>query len=186
MATSRVLCAAAGAAILGYALGAGAVAEVEPEPAEAAPAAAEPGQAAPQAEPGQAAPQAEPGQLAPAEDLPAETGRVARSAFTTGVADREPADELSTLSNDVDRVLYFTDLRGLGGRTVVHRWQYKGEVVAEVPFAVGGPRWRVHSSKTLDPTWLGEWTVSVVVDGEVIASEGFSYTAASAPAAAAD
>ena len=176
MATSRVLCAAVGAAILGYALGAGAVAEVEPEPAEAAPAAADPGQAAPQAEPGQP----------PAEDLPAETGRVARSAFTTAVADREPADELSTLSNDVDRVLYFTDLRGLGGRTVVHRWQYKGEVVAEVPFAVGGSRWRVHSSKTLDPTWLGEWTVSVVVDGEVIASEGFRYTAASAPAAAAD
>ncbi len=171
MTTSRVLCAAVAAAILGYALGAGAVAEVEPEPVEVAP--------APQVEAVQAAPQAEAG--------PAETGRVARSAFTTGVADREPADELSTLGNDVDRVLYFTDLRGLEGRTVVHRWQYKGEVMAEVPFAVGGPRWRVHSSKALDPSWLGEWTVSVVVDGEVLASEGFRYTdAAVGPAAAAD
>ena len=112
---------------------------------------------------------------------------MARSAFTTGVADREPADDLSTLSNDVDRMLYFTELRGLEGRTVLHRWQYKGEVMAEVPFAVGGPRWRVHSSKALDPSWLGEWTVSVVVDGEVLASEGFRYTdAAVGPAAAAD
>ncbi len=169
MATSRVFCAAAGAAIFGYALGAGAVAEVEPESVEVSPAAVEAAQPAAQSE-----------------SEPADVGRVARSAFTTGVADREPADELSTLGNDVDRVLYFTDLRGLGGRTVVHRWQYKGEVMAEVPFAVGGSRWRVHSSKELDPSWLGEWTVSVVVDGQVLTSESFRYTDASAPAAAAD
>ncbi len=168
MVTSRVFCAAAAAAIFGFALGAGAVAEVEPEPepAEVTPAPAEAGQPVAR---------------------PVETGSVARSAFTTGVADREPADDLSTLGNDVARVLYFTELRGLEGRTVVHRWQYKGEVMAEVPFAVGGPRWRVHSSKALDPSWLGEWTVSVVVDGEVLGSEGFRYTdAAVGPAAAAD
>lgn len=107
---------------------------------------------------------------------PASSGRVARSVFTTAVAEREPTDELTTLTNDVQRVLFFTDLQGLQGRTVVHRWLYRGEVQAEVPFEVGGPRWRVHSSKGLDPAWLGEWTVSVVADGEVLVSEGFTYT----------
>ena len=74
----------------------------------------------------------------------------------------------------------------MGGSTVVHRWMYEGEVKAEVPFDVGGPRWRAHSTKTLDPGWLGEWTVKVVdVNGETLHTQSFRYdpAPASAPAA---
>ncbi len=27
---------------------------------------------------------------------------------------------------------------------------------------IGGTRWRTHSTKRLDSSWLGEWTVSVI------------------------
>jgi hypothetical protein len=51
--------------------------------------------------------------------------------------------------------------------------------MARVPFAVGAERWRVFSSKNLDPSWLGEWTVSVVDEEDrVLHSESFSYVAA--------
>lgn len=141
----------------------------------------EPGQeaaaAAPTADP---APSADPATTA----SPESTGEVARSAFTSGIADREPIDQIETVGNDVTRVYYFTELQGLDGQTVTHRWEYGGEVKAEVPFEVGAPRWRVSSSKNLDPGWTGEWTVSVVDGaGNTLSVEHFSYTKAE-PAAA--
>ncbi len=52
-------------------------------------------------------------------------------------------------------------------------------MIAEIPFAVGAPRWRVHSSKNLLPEWVGEWTVSVVDSGgQVLATDTFVYTEA--------
>ena len=48
------------------------------------------------------------------------------------------------------------------GKTVTHRWMLDDENKAEVPFAVGGPRWRVYSSKNLVPEWTGDWRVEIV------------------------
>lgn len=110
-------------------------------------------------------------------------GSVARAAFTTGIADHEPVDHVTRVTNDVREVDFFTDLRDLEGHTVVHRWLYHGKVMAEVPFEVKGPRWRVHSSKRLDPSWTGDWTVSVVADGKELSSESFTYTEAAQAAA---
>jgi len=63
----------------------------------------------------------------------------------------------------------------------VHRWEHNGEVLAEVPFEVGGPRWRVYSSKNLDPLWLGEWGVRVIDGmGSEISLDSFTYSKAEA------
>jgi len=92
--------------------------------------------------------------------LPADAVR--RAQFTSGVEEREPVDSLQQVSDDRARLLFFTELRGLDGRTVTHRWEHAGDVVAEVPFEVDGPRWRVWSSKDLDEGALGSWAVTVV------------------------
>lgn len=114
-----------------------------------------------------AAPAPERGVIAP---------EVALARFTTAVEDREPVDAVSFLPNVEREVLFYTDLRGLEGRTVLHRWEYRGEVVAEVRFDVHSPRWRVWSSKALQPEWVGDWTASVIgPDGEVLAVETFTY-----------
>lgn len=127
--------------------------------------------------------------VAPEASLPA--GHVARSAFTRHVVDREPADAIESLANDEVEVSYFTEIRDMAGRTVTHRWEWGDQLMAEVPFEIAGPRWRVHSTKRLDPSWLGEWTVSVVdSEGHTLARSSFSYTAAApspeAPPAAPD
>ena len=111
-------------------------------------------------------------------------GIVARANFTSGVADREPVDSLSDVTNEQRTVTFFTELRNMSGESISHRWEYKGQVMADVPFRVGGPRWRVWSTKNLNDFWLGEWTVSVVAaDGSVLESKSFYY-AGPEPAAA--
>jgi hypothetical protein len=107
------------------------------------------------------------------------TGLVARASFTSAIDDREPVDSLSWLANDQPSISFFTELRQFSGQTVVHRWEFGGEVVAEVPFQVGADRWRVWSTKRLLPEWLGEWTVSVIDgEGKVLETRSFSYAEA--------
>jgi hypothetical protein len=121
---------------------------------------------------------------APAEEpQAAPVGRLERGGFTTAVVDREPQDSLDTLSNRSREVFYFSEIREAPGETITHRWEWGGKLMAEVSFDVGGPRWRVHSSKRLDPNWLGEWTVTVLDSaGRVLSSESFTYTDAGAEA----
>ncbi|MBT3045469.1 MAG: DUF2914 domain-containing protein [Candidatus Thiodiazotropha sp.] len=87
---------------------------------------------------------------------------VARAQFTTEIVNREPVDQVVKLDSQVTRVFFFTDLRNLQGRTIIHRWEFEGEVVSEVEFNVAGPRWRVYSAKSLNPGESGKWTVFVI------------------------
>ncbi|MEJ2062551.1 MAG: DUF2914 domain-containing protein [Reinekea sp.] len=86
---------------------------------------------------------------------------VARHQFTSAIEQREPVDELTDAKN-VNPLYFFTDLRNFEGTVVTHRWSYNGNVMAEVNFNVGGPRWRVYSSKKLQPEWDGVWKVEVL------------------------
>ena len=109
-------------------------------------------------------------------------GSVVRSAFTTEIAEREPVQNLKTLSTDQDKVMFFTELRDMSGQTAVHRWEHDGKVVAEIKFTVKGPRWRVWSSKNLTAENTGDWKVSVLNGaGEVISEKNLSYVAAAMP-----
>ncbi|MGE0080112.1 MAG: DUF2914 domain-containing protein [Thiohalomonadaceae bacterium] len=99
---------------------------------------------------------------APAQSQAEVRGEVARAQFTSNVSEREPVDNLTALPADASRIYFFTELRDMEGQTVTHRWERDGQVMAEVPFNVGGARWRVWSSKNLDSGATGEWTVTVV------------------------
>jgi hypothetical protein len=103
-------------------------------------------------------------------------GHVARSGFATTIDNREPADNISALANDNHKIYYFTEIKGMSGHTVKHRWEWNGQVMAEVPFTINGDRWRVFSSKNLDPSWIGEWKASVVDEnGNTLSVNTFSY-----------
>lgn len=100
-------------------------------------------------------------------DLPPATSRnVARSLVTTAVRDREPVrtlgDTVSLREIDRGQLYYFTELTGLMGRKVEHRWIYRGRVEGTMRFQVGSNRWRASSRKTVLPNQKGEWRVIVV------------------------
>lgn len=118
----------------------------------------------------------------------ANTGTVSRAAFTSGIENREPTDKLSNINNDQTEIMYFTELRDMAGQSVTHRWEHNGKVMAEVPFNIGGNRWRVYSSKQLDPSWTGPWKASVIsANGETLSVSTFNYDIApEQPSAATD
>jgi len=102
--------------------------------------------------------------------------QVARAQFTSAIRNREPVDQLVVASPLIREVYFFTDLRHLEGRTVTHRWEYEGRVVSQVPFKVGGPRWRVNSKKEINPDQVGEWSVTVIDEsGWPLYTEMFRY-----------
>jgi hypothetical protein len=103
-------------------------------------------------------------------------GSVNRSQFTTEMDGREPTDMVVTLSSDVNRIIYFTELSDLAGHKVTHQWVYNGNVMFEKTFDVGANHWRVWSSKTLQPGWTGRWTVNTLdEDGSELSSQVFEY-----------
>lgn len=123
-------------------------------------------------EPAAPDPQAEPAKVT----APVKTPKVSRAQFTTRVVDREPTDRIERLAIDRHRILFYSELRGLAGQNVTHRWEREGHKVAEVSFRVDANRWRVWSSKNLEPGGIGNWTVSVVTDdGVVLATRSFVY-----------
>lgn len=99
-----------------------------------------------------------------------------RSIFTTEIIDKEPASDLKDISSDITRVYYFTEITGLNGHTISHRWEYNGQVLAEVDFKVNADRWRTWSSKNMLSSWVGKWQVSVLDEGgNIIKQSKFNY-----------
>ena len=90
-------------------------------------------------------------------------------------------DKVSNLLNDKNRVYFFSEIKDAPNQKITHRWEHNGKVMSETGFDVGGNRWRVFSSKTLDPSWTGEWKVSVVDEaGSTLGASTFTYEAAPA------
>ncbi len=103
-------------------------------------------------------------------------GSVTRALFTRKVKDLEPVDTVSVLTNDKTRITYFTEIHGMAGQTITHRWEFNGKIVLEKKHEVESSRWRAYTSKTLDPTWLGEWKASVVdAAGGTLSVNTFTY-----------
>lgn len=99
---------------------------------------------------------------------------VPRHQFTRNITDREPVDQLKNATN-IDPLYYFTEILNMTGATITHRWSYKNRVMAEVDFKIGGPRWRVYSSKEMLPEWDGIWKVEVIdKTGAILATDTIS------------
>lgn len=104
---------------------------------------------------------------------------VARSTFTTDISEHEPVDEVTELTNDIKKIYYFTEIKGLAGQTLTHRWELNGEIQASVSIPIGGDRWRIWSSKNLPSNATGEWRVMVLDEAGGELSQGsFNYVAA--------
>jgi len=103
-------------------------------------------------------------------------GSVTRALFTRQVKDLEPVDTVSVLTNDITRITYFTEIHGMAGQTITHRWEYNGKILLETKHEVVSSRWRAYTSKKLDPTLLGEWKASVVdAAGGTLSVNTFTY-----------
>lgn len=106
---------------------------------------------------------------------------VSRAQFTTGIKQQEPVDRVGPVilakSNGIKQLYYFTEVKGMRGETITHRWEYEGQVVAKVQLQIGSNQWRTYSRKNFTPAMTGDWRV-VVIDsqGKPIHAGHFVYT----------
>ena len=107
----------------------------------------------------------------------APSGAVARAVFCSGIAEREPLDALTTIPAATEKVFCFTEIIGMEGKTIRHRWVKDGATMAEVSIAVGAARWRCYSTKTI-AGMAGAWSVEVIDDaGTKIGGVAFTVAA---------
>jgi hypothetical protein len=105
------------------------------------------------------------------------TGSVANSTFTSDIDDGAPVDYRQAFDTNTSTVYYYTEILGLHGHTVTHRWKLEGKVMQEVPIAVKRSRQAVWSKSVMQPDWTGNWTVEVVTErGDVIEADNFAYS----------
>ena len=106
----------------------------------------------------------------------AEHGSVANATFTSKIADGAPVDFRQEFENQARVVYYYTEILGLQGQSVTHRWKFGGKVVQEVKLPVKGARQGVWSMNKMQPERTGNWMVEVVDPrGEVIRIDNFAY-----------
>jgi hypothetical protein len=104
---------------------------------------------------------------------PASAHSVRRALICSAIDEHEPSDSLTMVSPTTGRVFFFTEIVGLQGKTIIHRWTRDNARVAEIRIAVTGDRYRCHSSRSVAGK-SGQWNVQVLDgDGVTLAERSF-------------
>jgi hypothetical protein len=96
------------------------------------------------------------------------TPEVLRAQFTTMIKRGDPVNAVNIVDDPHMPVSFFTEVRGMKGRTVTHRWIRGGVVEYEVSFKVKGATWKVWSTQLLPADKPGTWQVETVTDGNKV------------------
>lgn len=98
-------------------------------------------------------------------DLSKADKRIGKAQFTSGLREYEPIDQIDQKmvlhESGVMRVYFFTELRNLKGKTVLHEWKRNGKTVATIRIRPYLSPMRASSSKFIDRRMGGDWTVTV-------------------------
>jgi hypothetical protein len=106
----------------------------------------------------------------------AESG-VTQAVITTGVTSgaRPETANLSVIDSRVGSVTFYTEIVGLRGQTVTHRWFYNGKELSSVTLNLASAHSINWSRSSIASTQLGKWEARVVdQNGRVLASRSFS------------
>ncbi|WP_105189407.1 DUF2914 domain-containing protein [Pseudoalteromonas sp. T1lg48] len=110
-----------------------------------------------------------------------DTDKVSRAVLTTQVQDREPVSALGreiAMDDFDERLVFFTELRGLQGQQVSHIWYFEEQQVARVELGVHTARYRTFSSKRIMPSQVGLWRVELRDNNnKLLATREFRLTA---------
>ena len=105
--------------------------------------------------------------------------KVARVQFAARMQGLEPGPPIHLpirLSQGQGRTIYFfTELHGLSGRSVLHRWEWNGRMMQERQLHPASQSWRAYTTMTITGDRRGSWRISVVdaTTGKVLAARRF-------------
>jgi len=103
---------------------------------------------------------------------------ITRFQITPMVEDHEPLGTINDIETEDGAltVYAFSEANNLKGTVLYYVWNLNGRDVATVPIAIGADRWRSHSTKFIEPSMEGQWTVKLQnAQGETLAINQFTY-----------
>lgn len=106
----------------------------------------------------------------------ADTG-VTQAVITTGVtSSAEPqTSNLTVVDHRVGSIIFYTEIIGLSGQAVTHRWFYNGSQVSTITLNINSMRTVNWSRSSVAPSQLGNWEARVVdSSGRTLASRSFN------------
>ena len=86
---------------------------------------------------------------------------VSRAVICTGIMNHEPTDSVTQVPSTASKVFFFTEINGMEGKTITHRWLKDGSKIADIRISVASNRYRCHSSRTVSGK-TGYWTAQVL------------------------
>jgi len=86
---------------------------------------------------------------------------VKRAVICTGITNHEPPDSLTQVPAKTGKVFFFTEITGMEGKTITHRWIKDGSKVADIRISMASNRYRCHSSRSVSGK-TGNWTAQVI------------------------
>jgi len=106
---------------------------------------------------------------------------ITTAQLTSWVERRKPVDRLGSViyqqNDELLRVFLYTEMSGLAGRTLYHRWYLDEKEMAEVVITVRSAEVSASSSKFIDRFMRGNWQVRVTDDlGNLLISASFQVT----------
>lgn len=102
------------------------------------------------------------------------TGVVRRAIICSGITNHEPTDSLTSVPSTTTKVFFFTEIAGMEGKTITHRWIKDGAKVADIRISIASDRYRCHSSRSISGK-SGNWTAQVLdKDGKVLKEVAFT------------
>ena len=93
-----------------------------------------------------------------------------------GLEPGPPIDLPVRLSKGQARTIYFfTELRGLSGRSVLHRWERNGRIMQERQLHPASQSWRAYTAMSITGDMRGSWRISAVdaTTGQALAGQRF-------------
>jgi hypothetical protein len=104
---------------------------------------------------------------------------VQRFSLARDIENREPVSDLNGVrfdANGLATVYAFSEVAGMAGSTFYYHWVHDGKERAVVPVRVEAERWRSHSSKYIEETMTGAWTVQLRdANGKLLAEAEFIF-----------
>lgn len=112
------------------------------------------------------------------DDTDLSSNPVSRAVITSGITNNEPADSLSQVASTTSKVFFFTEIVGMEGKTITHRWMKDGSKLADIKISVASNRYRCHTSRSVSGK-PGYWTAQVL-DGNGKKLREVSFTVGNA------
>lgn len=108
-----------------------------------------------------------------------QTNLVVRAVLTGAPRENASVPELAgevPAAAGMQRFYFFTEVHAVASRRFKHRWEYRGQAVAQIPFSPKGKKWTGSSSKQIPTHMQGAWRAVLVDDrGVELGSVAFTY-----------